>query len=152
MNKAALKNPTDKAVLSVVETHTTNLPETEDRPIAEILRAAHARMEAEDEADQRNKAELDDLVGRLIVINERKRQAYKDHAAARLQRQVDAAAMAQAEDDEREAIYAEEGDVLFKMRQKLYGKYTLPIFLPGEYRPGAESVPKTAPRKRKWWK
>lgn len=148
MNTAQAKNPTMKVVPAAAPEEIDDQPRTNDASIAEVLRAAHARMEAETAADEKNKAEVDALIAKLIEINARKREIHRVHAEARIERQADAAAQEQVEADSRDAVLEQEGKVLFQIRQKLYGKYTLPIFLPGEQRPTV--TPKA--KKRRWWK
>ena len=152
MSKVLKLKPTDIAVLTATEGNdegeAQELPPPANDSLAELLRIAHARHEAEVKADDKNKAEVDRLIGRLIQINADKREMYRAHAEARLERQAHNTAQGQVEADARDAVLEHEGQVLFQIRQLLYGKYTQPIFLPGEQRPTI--TPKV--KKRRWWK
>lgn len=151
MNKVLKMKPIDQAVLTATEGNDEGiaqpLPPPANDSLAELLRIAHARHEAEALADEKNKAEVDRLIGRLIQINEDKRTMYRAHAEARLERQAHNTAQGQVEADERDALLEEDGKVLFQIRQLLYGKYTQPIFLPRD-----EQRQSARPRKRSLWR
>lgn len=148
MDKAAKKNTTDQAVLAVMQDAApVAYPANPSRSVAEDLRAMHARIETESQADARNKAEVEGLIQRLIQKNIEEKTMLRRHADARMERQSDNLAKTQVETDEREKHLDETRDILYEISGKLQGDHPFPIFLPGDQRPTPQP-----PRKRKWWK
>jgi hypothetical protein len=96
--------------------------------VADALRALHGTWETE----TKNKAEVDELIRQLLTLNSEKKEAYRRHAEARIERNAHNTAQAQVEADEREALIDKERDVMMRIGGKLRGIHPHPIALAGQ--------------------
>lgn len=153
MNKVLKMKPIDQAVLTATEGNGEGvgqeLPKADmfmsppgGSSVAQALHALQVKLEVEDE----NKAEVRALIKQLILLNRDKKETYRRHAEARMERQAHNAAQGQIEADEREALIDREHGILFDIMAKSEGIHPGPISLAGERPPAPPR------RKRSLWR